>query len=158
MEDTKKVPLSQDAFDRLKAELEYLEGEGRQKIIDDIARARAHGDLSENAEYHAAREEQGRQEARVRELQHMLENAEIMEAGDDDGVVKPGKLITLRYDDGDEDTYLFATRAEKGSEYEVLTPDSPIGKAVEGRAVGDNVTATVPAGDMKLQVVDVRSP
>ncbi|MFN2490037.1 MAG: transcription elongation factor GreA, partial [Actinomycetota bacterium] len=92
----KKAPLTQQAFDRLEAELAHLEGEGREKIIEEIARARAHGDLSENAEYHAARETQGMQEARIRQIRQMIENAEIIH-GDEDDIVKPGKLVTIRY-------------------------------------------------------------
>ncbi|HEX2294226.1 MAG TPA: transcription elongation factor GreA, partial [Actinomycetota bacterium] len=89
MADQKKVPLTKQALARLQEELDHLEGEGRTKIIEEIATARAHGDLSENAEYHAAREQQGLQEARVRQLRQMIENAEIIETADD-GVVRPG--------------------------------------------------------------------
>src|SRR5918998_4577837 len=94
-----KVPVTQRALERLSKELEYLEGEGRQKVIDEIARARAHGDLSENAEYHAARDQQGMQEARIREIRQKLDNAEVIR-GDDDEVVKPGKVVTIRYGGG----------------------------------------------------------
>src|SRR5918999_5916017 len=97
----KKTPLTQDAFDRLKSELQHLEGEARERIITDIATARAHGDLSENAEYHAAKDQQGLQEARIRQIRQMLESAEIIEA-DDDSVVKPGKLVTIRHEGDDE--------------------------------------------------------
>ncbi|HEV3471741.1 MAG TPA: transcription elongation factor GreA, partial [Actinomycetota bacterium] len=92
MSDVKKFPLTQQAYDRLKEELAHLEGDARKSVIDAIATARAHGDLSENAEYHAAKDQQGFQEARVRQIREMLENAEIIEAADD-GVVKPGVLI-----------------------------------------------------------------
>src|ERR687891_1216301 len=97
----KKIPLTPNAHRRLTEELEHLEGEGRSKVIDAISTARSHGDLSENAEYHAAREQQGMQEARVRQLKQMIENAEIVEASDDD-VIGPGKLVTLRYEGDDE--------------------------------------------------------
>src|ERR671916_1506046 len=96
-----KVPVTQRALERLSKELDYLEGEGRAKVIDEIARARAHGDLSENAEYHAARDQQGLQEARARQIRQMLDNAELIERDEDD-VVKPGKLVTIRYE-GDDD-------------------------------------------------------
>ena len=85
MTDEKKVPLSQDAYERLKERLEFLEGEDRQRIINDIAVARAHGDLSENAEYHAAKDEQGQKEAEVRKIRQMIENAEII-SGDTDSI------------------------------------------------------------------------
>lgn len=158
MTDQKKTPLSQETFDRLKDELAYLESEGRQEVIDAIATARAHGDLSENAEYHAAKDQQGMQEARVRQLREMIENAEII-TGDGDGTVKPGKLVTIRYEGDDEpETYMLGLREEKGGEHEVLTPDSPIGKALLGHRSGETVVATVPAGEMKVEIVEVRSP
>ena len=121
---------------RLKSELEYLEGEAREKLIRDIAIARAHGDLSENAEYHAARDQQGLQEARVRQIKAMLESAEIIEV-EDDGVVKPGTLVTIRTAGDDEgETYLLGLREEKGGEHDVLTPDSPMGRSLLGRSRG----------------------
>lgn len=158
MADEKKTPLSQAAFERLKAELGFLEGEGRQKIIEAIATARAHGDLSENAEYHAAKDQQGMQEARVRQLRQMLESAEIVK-GDDSGVAKPGMLVTIKYQDDDEtETYFLGLREEKGGEFDVLTPESPIGQALLGRSAGEAVVAEVPTGALKVQLVDVRSP
>jgi transcription elongation factor GreA len=153
----KKVPLTQNAYERLKAEREYLEGEGRQKVIDAIAAARSHGDLSENAEYHAAREQQGMQEARLRQVVQMLENVEIIEA-EDDGVIAPGKLVTIKHRGDDEaETYLLGLREEKG-EYDVLTPDSPLGQALVGRGAGEIVTAQVPAGELVVEIVEVRAP
>jgi transcription elongation factor GreA len=157
MTESKKVPLTQAAHDRLKDELDYLEGEGRTKVIDAIATARAHGDLSENAEYHAAREQQGMQEARIRQIRQMLENAEIIEAADD-GVVGPGKLVTIRHQGDDElETYLLGLREEKGGKHDVLTPDSPLGQALVGRAAGETVVAQVPAGKLTVEIVEVRT-
>lgn len=158
MKEMKRVPLTQDAFDRLQIELEHLEGEGRQKVIDDIATARAHGDLSENAEYHAAREQQGMHEARARQVRAMLENAEIVSVVDD-GEIRPGMLVTLRYESDDEaETYLLGLREEKGGEHDVLTPDSPLGQALLGRTAGDKVSAAAPAGEIKVEIIDVKVP
>ena len=159
MADEKKTyPLTQSAHDRLKEELAHLEGEARQRVVQDIATARAHGDLSENAEYHAAREQQGMQEARIRQIRHMLENAEIIEAHDD-GVVKPGVLVTIRTAGEDEaETYLLGTREEKGSDYDVLTPESPLGQALLGRSAGDSAVAQIPAGELKVEILEVRVP
>jgi transcription elongation factor GreA len=153
-----KVPLTEDAMERLRKELAYLEGEGRDKVIDEIARARAHGDLSENAEYHAAREQQGMQEARIREIRQKLDNAEVIR-GDDDKVVKPGKVVTIRYggDPGTE-TYFIGTREEKGGTLDVLTPESPIGRALIGRSTGDTVVASVPACELKVEIVEIGAP
>ena len=149
--------MSRAAQAKLQKELDFLEGEGRQKIIEEIATARSHGDLSENAEYHAAREQQGLQESRVRQIRAMLENAEIIEA-DDDATVKPGKLVTIKWQGDDElETYLLGLREEKGGEHDVLTPDSPIGKSLVGRTAGDKVVARVPAGEREIEIVEVRA-
>jgi transcription elongation factor GreA len=157
MNEEKKVPLTRAAVERLKAELTYLEGDGRQRVIDAIAVARAHGDLSENAEYHAAREQQGMQEARIRQIRHMLEHAEIIER-EDDGVVAPGKLVTIRHaGDEETETYFLGLREERSEEHDVLTPESPLGKALIGRSAGDTVNAEVPAGTLMVEVVEVRA-
>jgi transcription elongation factor GreA len=153
----KKVPLTLKAMDKLQEELSFLEGEDRERIIKDIATARAHGDLSENAEYHAAKDEQGQKEARIRQIRQMLENAEIIESDDDDSVVKPGKLVTIKHEGDDEaETYLLGLREERGGDYDVLTPDSPLGQALLGHAPGDTVTAKVPAGELKVKLLEVR--
>jgi len=156
MGETKKVPLTQAAFERLGAELTRREGDERQRIVESIATARAHGDLSENAEYHAAREEQGMNEDRVRQLRAMIENAEIIQTTDDD-VIEPGKLVSLRYKGDDEvETYLLGLVEEKGGDHDVLTPESPLGRALVGRSAGEKVTAQVPAGELEVEIVEVR--
>jgi transcription elongation factor GreA len=158
MAERKPVPLTQAAYDRLKEEMEFLEGDARTKIVEEIARARSHGDLSENAEYHAAKDQQGLQEARIRQIRHMLENAEIIQ-GDADDTVKPGKLVTIRYKDEEEpETYFLGLREERGGEHDVLTPDSPVGRALVGRSAGDKVSASVPAGELVVEIVEVRTP
>ena len=156
MDDDKKTLLTQDAVDRLNEELAYLEGEGRTKIIEEIAVARAHGDLSENAEYHAAKDQQGLQEARVRQIRQMLENVEIIRAADD-GVVAPGKIVTIKHEGEEPETYLLGSREERGGAHDVLTPDSPIGQALVGRSAGEIVSAKVPAGELKIEIVTVKS-
>lgn len=156
MAETKKVPLTQAAFERLETELTRREGDERQRIVESIATARAHGDLSENAEYHAAREEQGMNEDRVRQLRAMIENAEIIQTTDDD-VIEPGKLVSLRYKGDDEvETYLLGLVEEKGGDHDVLTPESPLGRALVGRSAGERVTAQVPAGELEVEIVEVR--
>ena len=154
----KKVPLTQNAYERLQEELSFLEGEDRDRIIRDIATARAHGDLSENAEYHAAKDEQGQKEARVRQIRQMLENAEIIRSDDGNEVAKPGKLVTIRHEGENPETYLLGLREERGGDYDVLTPDSPLGQALIGHAPGETVVAKVPAGELKIELVEVRSP
>jgi transcription elongation factor GreA len=153
----RSLQLTQSAFDALKKELAHLEGDARTKVIEEIATARAHGDLSENAEYHAAREQQGMQEARVRQIREMLENAEIVESKDDD-VVSPGKLVTIRHEgDEDSETYLLGLREEKKTvEHDVLTPESPLGKALLGKKVGEKVAAEAPNGkQLHVEVISV---
>ena len=156
MEEQTNNQMTKQAYARLKQELDQLEGPRREHIIGEIARARAHGDLSENAEYHAAREQQGMQEARVRQLKQMIENAEIVDV-EDDGMVQPGKLVTIRMEGDEPETYLLGLREQKG-EHDVLTPDSPIGKSLLGRSAGEIVTAEVPAGQLKIEVVKVTTP
>ena len=155
MDEEKKTLLTQQAVDRLKEELAHLEGEGRTKIIEEIAVARAHGDLSENAEYHAAKDQQGLQEARVRQIKQMLESAEIIRAAND-GVVAPGKVVTIRQEGEESETYLIGSREERGGDHDVLTPDSPIGQALIGRSAGETVSAKVPAGELKVEIVAVQ--
>jgi transcription elongation factor GreA len=157
MAEEKRFPLTQDAYERLRTELEYLEGEGRLKISDEIGRARAHGDIAENAEYHAAKDQQGLEEARIRELREMLQNAEII-TPDDDQVVKPGKLVTIRYPGEDPETYLLGFREERTGDHDILTPESPLGQALVGCSVGEVVHAKVPAGELEVEIVEVSSP
>lgn len=156
MNDTKKVPLTQAAYERLKDELAYLEGEGRANISQAIGVARSHGDLSENAEYHAAREQQGLQEARIRQLRQMIENAELIVAADD-GVVGPGKLVTISYEGEEPETYLLGLREERGGEYDVLTPESPVGQSLIGHRTGETVMAETPGGVLRVEVLEVRA-
>ncbi len=129
----------------------------RPKIIEEIATARAHGDLSENAEYHAAREEQGKNEAHIQKLTQQLDSAEIVEVVDD-GIVAPGKLVTFRHEGEEPETYLLAQRAMKGGDHDVLSPESPLGRALVGGKAGETVTAKVHDRDLQLEIVDVKAP
>jgi transcription elongation factor GreA len=156
MAEEKKVLLTKAALDRVTEELADREGAKRQQIVEAIATARSHGDLSENAEYHAAREQQGLNESEIRRLRKMLENAQVIETSDDD-VVEPGKLVSLRYQgDDDVETYLLGLQEERGGEHDILTPDSPLGRALVGRSAGEKVVAQVPAGELKVEIVEVR--
>jgi transcription elongation factor GreA len=156
-ENGKTVPLSREAFDRLQEELADLEGPARTKVIEEIATARAHGDLSENAEYHAAKDQQGMQEARIRQIRDMLENAEIIHATDDH-VVSPGKLVKISIAGDDPETFLFGTREEKGGDYDVLTVESPIGQAIQGKVAGETVVAQQRDRDLKVEIIEVTAP
>ncbi|MCA1704047.1 MAG: transcription elongation factor GreA [Actinobacteria bacterium] len=158
MSDEKKAPLTQNAYDRLKAELKHLEGEAREKIIKEIATARAHGDLSENAEYHSAKDQQGMQEGRVRQIRAMLENAEIIQA-QDDGVVNPGMIVTIQHEGDDEvETYLLGLREEKGGAYDILTPDSPMGQGLIGHREGETVGVKIRDRELNVKILSVKTP
>lgn len=156
-DDTKKVPLTQQAFERLQEELAHLEGPARTKVIEEIATARAHGDLSENAEYHAAKDQQGMQEARLRQIREMLENAEIIHTTDDH-VVSPGKLVKISIQGDEAETYLFGTREERGGNYPILTVESPIGQKIHGKVAGETVIAQQRDREIKVEIVEVTAP
>lgn len=148
--------LTQEAYDRLKSELEYLSGPGRHEIAERIEAAREEGDLRENGGYHAAKEEQGQREARIRQLQTILHHARVGEAPPDDGVVEPGMTVTIRFAGDDEEmTFLLASREESGSPIDVYSPRSPLGSAINGRKVGETVSYALPNGrSMSVEIVD----
>ncbi len=148
--------LSQDAFDRLKAELDDLKTNGREQIAKDIEVARAHGDLRENAEYHAAKDEQGKMEARIRQLEMLLRDAKIGQPDSTDEV-RPGLVVSLDVD-GDEETYLLGSREDTHETHDVLSADSPIGRAIIGHGVGDTVTVTAPAAQFDVKITDITTP
>ena len=140
--------LTQEAYNQLKAELEYLSGPARTEIAVKIAAAREEGDLRENGGYHAAKEEQGKQELRVRQLTQLLQNAKVGEAPADDGVVEPGMVVTIAFD-GDEDdtmTFLLASREYASADIETYSPQSPLGVGVNGKKMGENADYELPNG------------
>ena len=139
--------LTQEAYDRLKSEHDYLSGPGRVDIAKKIEAARDEGDLRENGGYHAAKEEQGKQEGRILQLQYILENARVGEPPRTEGVVGPGMTVTVRFErDDDEVTFLLASREESGSPIDVYSPRSPLGAAISGKKVGEKATYSLPNG------------
>jgi transcription elongation factor GreA len=149
--------LSQEAYDRLRDELETLKTEGRERISAEIEVARAHGDLRENAEYHAAKDEQGKMEARIRQLEQLLRDARIGEPEDTD-VVRPGLVAVLDVD-GDEETYLVGSREDSHDEHEILSAQSPMGEAIIGVGPGQRVEFTTPTGvTLEVTVKEIRTP
>ncbi len=149
--------LSQEAHDRLSAELEDLKNNGRPRISAEIEVARAHGDLRENAEYHAAKDEQGRMEARIRQIESLLETAFIGEQHSADEVA-PGVVVVLDVE-GDEDTYLVGSREDRHPDLDVLSTDSPLGRSVMGAKAGDTRSFQTPAGaSLAVRVVEIRLP
>lgn len=138
--------LTQEAFDRRKAELEHLEGEGRTEIAKKIEAAREEGDLKENGGYHAAKEEQGKIEARIRVLTELLRHAVVGEAPQSSGVVEPGTVITATVL-GDEETFLLGSREIVGDDdLDVYSEGSPLGTAIMGLKVGEETAYTAPNG------------
>ncbi len=147
--------LSRAAYERLRAELDDLTTRGRIDIAATIQRAREMGDLSENADYHAAREDQGRMEARIRQLQALVDNAVIVEGGDG-GEVATGSIVSLRYEGDDEvERYLIGSIEERPDELPVISPQSPLGQALLGRSRGDTVEYQAPSGTLKVEIVDI---
>ncbi len=151
MTDTQVTWLTEEAYDRLKAELDQLIAH-RPVIAAEINDRREEGDLRENGGYHAAREEQGQQEARIRQLQELLNNAKVGEAPKQSGgVALPGSVVKVYYDDdkGDTETFLIGTRQEgiTDGKLEVYSPKSPLGEALIDAKVGESRSYRVPNGN-----------
>jgi len=147
--------LTQQTFDRLTAELEHLRGPARAEVIERISAARDEGDLKENGAYHAAKDEQGKMEGRIRQLEEMLGQV-TTEASPDDQTVSPGKVVTYRYAGDDDEVFLLGAReiAEDHTEIEVYSPQSPLGAALVGAKAGETVDFEQPNGKVaKIEIV-----
>jgi transcription elongation factor GreA len=150
--------LSPHAHQRLVEELEHRTGKYRREISEWIERAREHGDIRENADYDAAKTEQGHNEARVRQLEAILKSAVVVEAAVSDTVMA-GTVVEVRMEGDDEtSTYLVGSIEEKGRGYDVISPGSPLGKALLGHAAGDKVNYEAPGGRFQVEIVAVRPP
>lgn len=148
--------LTQDAYDRLSAELENLVTVGRAEIADKIDSARSEGDLKENGGYHAAREEQAKQEARIAQLTELLRTAKIGEAPPDDGIVEPGMVVKATIA-GVKKTFLLGSReGAPDLEIEVFSESSPLGSAISGRKQGETVSYEAPNGKtFEVEILEV---
>jgi transcription elongation factor GreA len=150
--------LTQEAYDRLKNELEHLSGEGRVEIAKKIEAAREEGDLKENGGYHAAKEEQGKQEARIRQLRQLLESAQVGDAPvTADGRVSAGMVVTVDLG-GDEMTFLLGNREIAGdADVDVYSEKSPLGSAILGRKIGDSTSYSLPNGkQVGVKILDAK--
>jgi transcription elongation factor GreA len=147
--------LTQEAYNRLKEELDFLAGEGRLEISRRIEQAREEGDLRENGGYHAAKEEQGKREARIRQLQQLLESAQVGEAPKaPSGVVAPGTIVTAKVG-GDTMRFLLGSREVAGDGIEVYSEKSPLGEAINGKQKGDTASFAAPNGTtVEVEVID----
>jgi transcription elongation factor GreA len=155
-----ETQLTRDTFDRLSAELEDLRTRGRVDIARAIEAARALGDLSENGDYHAAKDSQGKMEARIRQLEAMLAGAQVLDAGATgaDGMVTTGAVVSLRYvGDDDVERYLIGSIEERREGASVVSPASPLGQALMGARKGDRVAYDAPSGQLEVEVVEVGS-
>ncbi len=151
--------LSRTAFERLQAEFLDLTTRGRIEVAQKIETARLMGDLSENGDYHAAKDEQGHMEGRIRELEHVIETAEIIEGGDD-GIVAVGSIVTIVYegdDDGMAERYLVGHMEEKVGDLDVMSPQSPLGSALLGANEGMWVEYEAPTGTLRVRVIKVET-
>jgi transcription elongation factor GreA len=148
--------LTQEAYDRLKAEMDNLSGPGRVDIAKKIQAAREEGDLRENGGYHAAKEEQGKQEARIRQLAELLAKAKVGEAPPDSGEVQPGSVVTVSLA-GDAMTFLLGSREADAGDLDVYSPTSPLGSAINGKRIGETSAYTAPNGrEITVEIVDVK--
>ena len=158
---THTIWLTQEAYDKLSGELDHLSGAGRAEVSQKIARAREEGDLRENGGYHAAREEQGVQEARIRQLTDMLRRAQVGESPANADEVAPGTQVTIAFDgdESDTDTFVLGSRELLGLDDSVDTnvysPQSPLGSAILGKKTGESASYAAPNG-RSIEVTIVR--
>jgi transcription elongation factor GreA len=155
-ETTAETWLTQEAYDRLQAEHDNLVT-ARPDVSKMIEKAREEGDLRENGGYHAAKEEQGKQEARIRQLEQLLRTARVGEAPTSQGVAGPGMVVTVRFAGDDEpERFLLGSREDYvGGDLEIYSANSPLGKALTGCRIGETVTYDLPNGKpMKVELLD----
>ncbi|MCC0071335.1 MAG: transcription elongation factor GreA [Rhodobacteraceae bacterium] len=152
-----KIPMTRAGHTALDQELKTLKSVERPAVIRAIAEAREHGDLSENAEYHAARERQSFVEGRIKELESILSRAEVIDPASLSGAIKFGATVTLVDEDSDEErTYQIVGEAEADIERGLLNIRSPLARALIGKDAGDSVEVRTPGGEKSYEVVSIR--
>ena len=154
-----KKPITPEGHKRLKDELDYIKNIKRQDIIDAISEARAHGDLKENAEYHAAREEQGLNEARIREIEEALSLSTVIEYKDlgNENIVKFGSLVTiLDLDLSEKKTYQIVGEFEADIDNNTISITTPIGRALLKKETGDVVEVDTPSGLKEFEILEIK--
>jgi transcription elongation factor GreA len=149
--------LTQAAFDRLQAELDDLRTGGRKQMAERLQRARELGDLSENAEYHETKNQQGMMEARIRKLEHILKNAQIVDTPMTSDRAEAGTIVTLKpLDGGEDERYLLAASSEeRARDVRTVTVASPLGQALSGKLAGDKVEYVAPGGTFSYEVANI---
>ncbi len=150
------VSLTPETYRRLREELEELTGKGRVEIARAIEAARALGDRCENGDYHAAKEAQGKMEARIRQLQHLLSSATVVDQADHHDRVTQGSIVSLKYEGDDEiQRFLVGSIEEKREDVTVVSPASPLGQALMDKGIGDTVTYEAPSGKLQVEIVNI---
>jgi len=150
-----KHQFSRTAYDRMQAEFDDLSTRGRFAVAEKIERAREMGDLKENGDYHAAKDEQGHMEGRIRQLEYLLENGEVIDSGPE-GEVRVGQKITIVYEGDSDDmaeTYIIGHVEEQLDGYDIVSPGSPLGSALLGSTVGSWVGYAAPNGELKVKIL-----
>jgi transcription elongation factor GreA len=155
MSDSEGTWLTPAALQKLQDELENLTTTGRDEVVARIAEARSHGDLKENSEYDTAKNDQGLMEARIRQLNHLIDNGRIIEA-EDSGRITIGTVATVVDEDGDEMEFFVAPAENKLGSMLLASPDSPLGAALMGASTGDEVTFEAPGGTFTYTVTNIR--
>ena len=154
---TQQVWLTQQAYDKLRAEFDHLTGPGRAEITSRIEAARLEGDLKENGGYHAAKDEQGKQEARIRQLDQLLRDASVGETPPAGGAAGPGMVVEVRFP-GDKETtrFVLGSREDHSTSVEVISPQSPLGMGVSGHRPGDTAKYKLPNGkELSVEIITV---
>jgi len=151
--------LTHAAFDRLQTEVDELRTSGRKQMAQRLQRARELGDLSENAEYHETKNQQGMMEARIRKIEHILKNAQIVDTPMASDHAEAGTIVTLKpLDGGEDERYLLAASSEeRARDVRTVTVGSPLGQALSGKAVGDKVEYVAPGGTFSYELSKIEA-
>ncbi|AYU55388.1 transcription elongation factor GreA [Staphylococcus debuckii] len=159
MENQKQYPMTQEGFEKLEQELEELKTVKRPEVVEKIKVARSFGDLSENSEYDAAKDEQGFIEQDIQRIEHMIRNALIIEDTGDNNVVQIGKTVTfIEIPDGEEEVYQIVGSAEADAFNGKISNESPIAQSLIGKHLDDEVRVPLPNGaEMKVKITNIQS-
>ncbi len=147
--------LTPTAHQKLQEELAHLQGDARHEISERIAEARSHGDIRENADYDAAKNEQGMMEARIRQIRHLLDSAEVRDV-EDTGRVEIGSIVTVTDPDGEISEYFVAPAENRVPDFLLASPGGPLGKALLGARINDEVSYEAPGGTFSMTVTAIR--
>ncbi len=151
--------ITRETLEKLTAEYDHLTTIGRTEIARVIEAARALGDLSENGDYHAAKDAQGKMEARIRQIDQVIRNHEIVERDENAGVVQHASIVSVIYEgDGDDEAqeFFIGSIEERTEGVPVASPSSPLGQALLGHGVGDTVEYEAPSGTLRVRVAGIR--